>query len=109
MSGLEPRIYVPGETIFKANDKPDALYFIHAGQVEILDKKNTVIATLEEGAFFGEMALLKDSPRSATAKAVSFCDIYLLHKSKFNDAISAHPKFKAHIEKVVQNRLQKSA
>lgn len=104
MNQLEPRIYVPGERIFRIDEPGDALYFIHSGKVDILSRENTLIVTLGEGAFFGETALLSEKPRNATVRATTYCDIYLLHKSNFNNAIGVYPEFREHLEKTVQAR-----
>jgi voltage-gated potassium channel len=109
MDRLEPRIFVPGEKIFKVDEPADALYFIHSGHVEILARDHQTIAHLAEGAFFGEMALLNERPRSATAKALTFCDVYLLHKSSFQKVMQAYPDFRYHVEKTMRERSKKSA
>jgi hypothetical protein len=104
MNELEPRIFVPGEKIFRADEPGDALYFIQSGSVEILDRQGQALAALHEGAFFGEMALLEDKPRSATARATGFCDVYLLHKNSFERVIEAYPEFRHHMEEVMRSR-----
>lgn len=104
MNELEPRIYVPGERIFRIDEKGDALYFMHSGQVEVLARDNSVIAQLGEGAFFGEMALISDTNRNATVRATTYCDIYLLQKDSFERVTNAYPKFKRHIEEIVRTR-----
>lgn len=104
MQRLEPRIFVPGEKIFKIDEPGDALYFIHSGEVEIQNRENQTLARLKDGAFFGEMALLNDKPRSATAKAATYCDAYLLHKQAFAAVAESYPEFKKHLENVMQER-----
>lgn len=104
MNELEPRIYVPGERIFRAGDSGDSLYLIQSGQVDILTRDHEQIARLGEGSFFGEMALLSDQPRSATAKANSFCDIYILHRAAFERVTAAYPEFKLHLQEVLEER-----
>lgn len=104
MNELEPRIFVPGERIFRSGDRGDALYFIHSGQIDILTTENKLIANLHDGAFFGEMALVSDRPRSATARATSFCDLYSLSRASFEKVTTAYPEFRSHIEKVVEQR-----
>jgi voltage-gated potassium channel len=104
MDKLEPRIFVPGERIFHVDEPGNALYFIQSGEVDIRGRTGSSIATLSDGAFFGEMALLTDKPRSATAVAIQFCDAYLLHKESFDEVIKAYPDFKNHLEQVVQER-----
>lgn len=104
MDRLEPRIYVPGERVFRVDDPGDALYLVHKGKVDILTRENKTIATLPEGAFFGEMALVNHKPRSATARAGSFCELYLLRKESFDQVLQTYPDFRNHIEKVVRER-----
>lgn len=104
MSCLTPRIYVPGEKIFKIDDVGDALYFIQHGEVEILSRDGSLIATLSEGSCFGEMALIDSKPRAATAKASDFCDIYILLKHDFERVTTAYPDFRHQIEKVMAAR-----
>jgi hypothetical protein len=104
MSKLEPRVYVPGEKIFKVDDHGDALYFVQNGSVDILTRDGGRIATLNEGSFFGEAALISDKPRSATVMANTYCDIYLLQRHDFNRVVEAHPVFKHHLEEIMENR-----
>jgi CRP-like cAMP-binding protein len=62
-----------GRVIFEAGDAGDGLYAIDEGAVEIFNavpgQPPQVVATLEKGAFFGEMAVIDDLPRSASARA----------------------------------------
>lgn len=104
MNQLESRIFIPGERIFKIDEPGDALYFIHSGTVDVLSLDNKIIVSLGDGAFFGEMALLSDKPRNATVKASSYCDIYLLHKAAFQNAIGMYPEFRQHLEETNQSR-----
>ncbi|UOF00484.1 cyclic nucleotide-gated ion channel [Bdellovibrio reynosensis] len=104
MNELETRVYVPGERVFKAGDVGDAMYFIHKGQVDILTKDDKLIATLGEGFFFGEMALIFEGPRTAGVVAKQFCDLYVLKKESFAHVCDKYPEFLDHIHKVVQQR-----
>lgn len=101
---LELTVCVPGERIFRHGDHGDAMYFIYKGEIEIISKDNVVIAKVAEGAFFGEMALLFDAKRSATARATQFCDLYVLKKESFNHVSNKYPEFLEHIHEVVQKR-----
>jgi hypothetical protein len=104
MLALDHRLCVPGERIFRAGDHGDRLYMIHAGQIDILTADNKHIASLGEGAVFGEMALISEAPRSASARAASYCDLYTLPKEDFARIIDSYPAFKAHLEEVMQSR-----
>lgn len=104
MNELKPRVFVPGERIFRIDEAGDALYFIHSGDVEVLSRDNGTIARLGEGAFFGEMALISDSPRTATVRATTFCDLYCLPRDSFQRVTAAYPEFRRHVEEVMHAR-----
>lgn len=104
MNELKPRIFVPGEKIFRVNEVGDALYFVQNGQVDILTEKDIKITTLEDGAFFGEMALLSEKPRNASAIAASYCDTYCLTKESFDKVMITYPQFKQHLEDIMNER-----
>lgn len=104
MSELVPRIFVPGEKIFRVDDPGDELYFIQSGDVEILQGDGSLIAVLGEGTCFGEMALISDRPRRATARAVTFCDTYSLSREAFIKVTTAYPSFLRHLEEVMRQR-----
>jgi voltage-gated potassium channel len=104
MHELKPRIFAPGERIFKAGDPGTALYFINNGKIAILGTDNDLIARLEEGSCFGEMALISDKPRSAAARAETFCRVYELSRDSFERVALAYPQFLAQIENIAESR-----
>lgn len=55
------------------------MYFIHKGSVEVVSEDGqTVFATMSDGAFFGEIALVFRCPRTATIRTTSPCDLFVL-------------------------------
>jgi Cyclic nucleotide-binding domain/Ion channel len=104
MRELKPKIYVPGERIFRVGERGNAMYLIHSGNVEILGADQKRIVELRDGAFFGEMALIKDQPRSATAVALTYCDVYVLSSDSFQLVIAAYPEFHQHILQMSEAR-----
>ncbi len=63
-----------GQLVFEQGDKADAFYVICGGQVRVFRTdggERRELATLEEGSFFGEMALLSEAPRSASVEAAA--------------------------------------
>jgi len=69
---IHKRKYYAGETIFFQSQAGTGVYLILHGKVEISSQREGVtlkLAELEKGAFFGELALFQDFPRSATAVA----------------------------------------
>ena len=104
MGELKPRVFVPGEKIFKVDEHGDALYFIQSGSVDIVGRDGSLIATLADGSVFGEMALISEKPRTATAVAQTFCDAYSLRRDAFDRVMTAYPEFAKNIESVVKAR-----
>jgi hypothetical protein len=104
MTKLRPMIAIPGQKIFRAGDEGDALYFIQHGEVDIVSEAGVSIAKLQAGQFFGEMALISDRPRQASAIATTYCDLYFLDRSNFNQTLHRHAEFRQKIESVIQQR-----
>ncbi len=89
------RNYEAGEYIFSQGQPGAALFIVLEGQVEIElfeDGKNYILAKLEKGHFFGELALLDDSPRSASAKALRDTKTIALYRSDLNKMIQVDPQ-----------------
>jgi voltage-gated potassium channel len=102
---MRPRVYMPGDPIFRAGEKGEEMFFIGRGEVDILAKDgSTIQAVLRDGDFFGEGALVLGQPRSATVRAVGYCDLYALDKPSFDSIMQRHPEFAAHIEAMIKER-----
>jgi hypothetical protein len=104
MHELRPKIAVPNESVFRWGEPGTAMYFIQNGEIEILNFEGEKIVTLKEGAFFGEMALINDRLRAASALAVSYCDLYVLSKDSFNRVLQTFPEFRKHVEETIAQR-----
>ncbi|MBI1319727.1 MAG: cyclic nucleotide-binding domain-containing protein [Candidatus Hydrogenedens sp.] len=68
-----------GEIVFSKGDAGDALYCVLGGEIEIFDG-DRVIATLGRGEMFGEMALMSEEPRSASARATETSSLLALNR-----------------------------
>lgn len=101
---LESIICVPGEQVFHAGEPGDAMYFIHRGEIEILSKDGQRLAALGQGAFFGELALLTSKPRSATARATGYTDLFALNREAFEAALTRYPDFAKHVHDIASQR-----
>ncbi len=100
VESLRARRYRRGETIFHQDDPGDALHIIEAGAVKIVlpspgGDEDAIIATLGPGDFFGELALLDDEPRSATAVAVEPTDTLVLRRDAFRHLVDTDPGLRA--------------
>ncbi len=105
ISQLEQQIFLPGDIIFKQGDIGNCIYFISSGTVNVLaDDNTTVLATLKEGDYFGEIALIKKVTRTRTVVADYYCNLYALDKTNFDLLLAKYPKFKDHIYETIKRR-----
>jgi voltage-gated potassium channel len=81
------------------------MYFIGHGTVEVLSADGrSIYATLTDGDFFGEIALLFSQPRTASIRALGYCDLYALSKETFDRVLSHYPDFAGHIQDIARQR-----
>jgi CRP-like cAMP-binding protein len=107
---LVVRRFRPGQIVFHLGDPAGLLYIITRGKVKIsqstLDGQEAVLAILGEGDFFGELALLDDSPRSASAEAIETTETLTLHREEFLNFIDGNPSFAHHVLNVLARRIR---
>jgi glucose-6-phosphate 1-dehydrogenase len=104
---LRPVVYAPGETIFRQGDAGREMYLVARGEVEVLDD-GTLLAELGEGNYFGELSLLTDEPRAATARARTGCNLFLLSKRELLRVLRDHPRFARAILEAARARYGRS-
>jgi hypothetical protein len=89
---LRPEICAPGDHIIRQGEMGREMYFISRGSVEVTSGDGkTIYATLQEGAFFGEIALLFSERRTASIRSVSYCDLFKLDKEAFDSVLKDYP------------------
>jgi glucose-6-phosphate 1-dehydrogenase len=89
---LKPAVYAAGDTILEKGAAGSEMYFVARGEVEIVDG-DKLLSTLGEGSFFGEKSLLLAEPRSASVRARTQCDVYVLPRNEFMKVLREHPGF----------------
>ncbi|MBN2289201.1 MAG: cyclic nucleotide-binding domain-containing protein [Candidatus Glassbacteria bacterium] len=92
-----------GAFVFKEGMRADALYLIASGAVEII-VGDQPISRLGPGDAFGEMGLLTDNPRVASAMALEKTSLFRVSKEDFDGLVAASPKVKKAVEAMMQQR-----
>jgi CRP/FNR family cyclic AMP-dependent transcriptional regulator len=105
------RKYSAGSTLFRQGDTGVGLYVITSGTVHITqaidpDKAEVDLGTVSSGGVLGEMSLLDDLPRSATATAVSDVTALLLPVWEFRTTIRDHPDIALSLLSILSRRLR---
>ena len=90
--GIATRAVKAGAVIFQEGDKADGLFIIKSGLVGIR-LGNRSLAELNANSIFGEMALIDDAPRSATAVAVTDVELVPVSEKQFLFLVSQTPFF----------------
>ncbi len=111
---IHRRRYREDETIFWEGEPGVGMYIIQEGSVGIYkaarEEERELLAELERGDFFGELALLDESPRSATAVALEESKILGLYRPDLLDLIERKPrlgnKFLFHLASLIGERLK---
>ncbi|GAB4033324.1 MAG: hypothetical protein Fur0012_12840 [Elusimicrobiota bacterium] len=115
LENLQERKYVKGETIFAENDIGRALFIVFSGQVGLyrkdkIEEKNVLISQVHPGEFFGEMALLEEMPRTATAVASEETVVFMLFKTKLESLLFSKPQIGVylmyHLSTILSARLR---
>lgn len=102
----DPREFAAGEIVFEQYAMGAEMYVVLEGEVELVigDK---VVETLGRGEPFGEMALIDQAPRVATARAKTACKLAVITEKRFLFLIQTTPTFAVQVMKVMADRLRK--
>jgi MFS family permease len=105
LAGSLTQMQVPaGETVFRQGDHGDRFYIVESGEIAIeIDGREANV--LGPGDHFGEIALLRDIPRTATARARKETQLYALERDAFLGAVTGHAGSSEAAETVVAARL----
>lgn len=88
-------VFQPGQVVFREGENSQEAYRILRGRVEIsivADGKPVILAQLGEGDIFGEMAMVDERPRSASAQALEVTECEVLTPENFNELVLSRPE-----------------
>ena len=93
------------EGIFIEGQPSDKMYLLVEGEVSLLRNTKT-LDIVKAGEIFGEIAVITQQPRSATALARKFCQMLVLDARQFQQALQATPEFALMLMNIMNNRLR---
>ena len=106
------RRFSAGQIIFHHGDPGGLLYIMTKGKIKIAhsnpDGQEALLDIMGVGAFFGELALLDDSPRSATAEALEPTETLTLHREDFIRYIRSNPDFALHVLQTLAHTIRRT-
>jgi CRP-like cAMP-binding protein len=106
------RRYPKDSVVFFENEQGDFFFMILEGRIKVTilgdDGREVILSLLGSGDFFGEMALLDNEPRSATAIAVEDSELLSLHRNDFQSVLSDNRSIMVGLIKVLTARLRRA-
>ncbi|MCZ6501766.1 MAG: cAMP-activated global transcriptional regulator CRP [Gammaproteobacteria bacterium] len=112
LSSAHKRKYPRGSTIIYAGEQSDSIYFITKGSVTVLIEDDTgreiIVAYLNEGDFFGEMAMFGEGTRTAWVKSKTECEVAELGYQKFSELSKNDAGMLYELAVQLADRLQKT-
>jgi hypothetical protein len=101
---LDPVTVEPGQVVVTEGEPGDRFYLIEEGELEVVAGGDTV-SQLGPGGFFGEIALVRDVPRTATVRARTAARLLTLDRDEFVAAVTGHAPSADAVDAVVRQRL----
>ena len=96
--------------VILADEQGDSFFVIDAGKAKVsvtaTDGREVILSVLGAGEFFGDMSLLDNSPRSANVTTLEVCDLLVIRRSDFLDALQAHPSIAIKLMVTLASRLR---
>lgn len=99
-------IFPAGHVIFNEGEAGDRMYAVLSGEVDMI-VRGTVIETVEAGGIFGEMALVEDQPRTATAVVKSEAKLVPVDRNRFLFMVQQTPFFSLQVLAIVSARVRR--
>jgi CRP-like cAMP-binding protein len=102
------RTYPANSLLFAEGEPGNELYIIQEGSVKInkiVNNQEVVLAVLRKGDIFGEMALLENKPRTASAEIVENCKVLAVNRANFMELIKTSPELVARLTTLMAERI----
>lgn len=110
LHSANPRVYAKGETVFTRGEEGERLFAILRGRVKVSvfseEGREVVLAVMKPGDFFGEIAFLDGSVRTADATAIEEMEVISVGRRDFLPILETHPAIYMKIIRVLCERLR---
>jgi len=103
--------YLMGDIVFSEGDLGTEMYIVQSGVVEIFKKirgRQKVLSTLEKGDFFGEMSVLEDVSRTASARAKTDVELVRINQTTFDQMIKNNTEIAVRMLRKLSRRLRET-
>jgi len=104
-AGSEVLVFDDGISIYRQHERGDSAYIIQRGRVEI-SRRGGAVEIMQPGEIFGEMALIDNEPRSASAIAVTDVELVPVSEKQFLFLVGQTPYFALKVMRVLAQRLR---
>jgi NADH dehydrogenase len=106
--GVRREYFEPGQVVFRQGDRGDRLYVVTEGEVEVMRTVpgggEQFLRRLGAGECFGEIALVSDTPRSATVRAVKATNVLAVDREAFQAMFASLPPLRGFVEQLIASR-----
>jgi CRP/FNR family transcriptional regulator, cyclic AMP receptor protein len=99
------RTFAAGQAVFAEGDDGDVMYAVVEGEVDLV-VSGRIVETAGPGGIIGEMALIDNGPRSATARARTDSVLVLVGPDQFLFLVQEHPTFALSVMRIMASRLR---
>ena len=102
-------VFAPGETVIRAGDPGSSMFVVHNGRVSVQVSENgrpRTVATLSDGAFFGEMALFTGEPRTASIVAIEETEVLEIGHAAMKRVFDNNPDLVESLSHIIAERRQ---
>jgi uncharacterized protein YhbP (UPF0306 family) len=107
-ASLQTEQFQPGQVIVRQGDRADRFFIVVEGEVEVTreeDGRERPLSKLRRGQFFGEIAILRDMPRTATVRAVTPTTLLAMDRAAFHSLVAQALGTTQDFDRIIQQRL----
>lgn len=109
VSILKPRVFMPLDNVIQKGEIGTNMFFIKKGKVAIVAENDLAYCILEHGDYFGESSLISSAVLSTSAKALTYCDVFVLQKEDFQGVMEefVSPETQNEINKIMVDTMNR--